>query len=467
MTSSTSSVIRRSTAAAVALLLAAAACSSGASGRKEQKPSLKPFTPPSLTAHPRVVDASRFETTTPIKHVVFIVKENRSFDNVFGTFPGADGTSTADDHGRQRPMIHGAMYEQRLPHDLPHDYAAALKAWDHGKMDGFTQSEASDKYAYTQLTKDQLPNYWHWAERFVLADHFFASVNGPSFPNHLFTIAAQSGRTHDNPLPPGPKDRGRYKTWGCDAPKSEKVIVVDTEGVEHRVPPCFDFKTMGDELTKKGIPWLYYAAPPVPWDQPPSRSGYVWSAYSAIHHIRDNKRVWRSHVYPVQQVVRDIKEGRLAPVTWITPQFALSEHPEYNFCYGENWTTSVVNAIMRSPMWEDTAIFLTWDDWGGFYDHVPPPQIDEFGLGIRVPFLVISPFAKRGFIDHDHAEFSDVLRFMEDNWGLAPLTRRDREAGNLFQDFDFHGSPRPPDPQPLREDCQGNPFKVPPPGAYR
>jgi phospholipase C len=413
------------------------------------------------------VDSARYQTNTPIKHVVFIIKENRSFDNMFGTFPGADGASSADDKGRRRPMVHGPMYDQRLPHDLPHDYIAALKAWDHGKMDGFTQSEASDKYAYTQLTKDQLPNYWHWAERFVLGDHFFASVNGPSFPNHLFTIAAQSGGTHDNPAPPGKHDRGRYKTWGCDAPKSEKVVVVDTEGREHKLSPCFDFKTMGDELTRRGIPWLYYAAPPVLWEQPPSRSGYIWSAYSAIRHIRDNPTTWRKHVFPVQQAVRDIKQGRLAPVTWITPQFAYSEHPEYNFCYGENWTTQVVDAIMRSPMWKNTAIFLTWDDWGGFYDHVPPPQIDRFGLGIRVPLLVISPYAKKGFIDHSHGEFSSVLRFIEDNWNLPHLTKRDTEAGGLEEDFDFSQPPRPPDPRPLRTDCKGDPFTVPPPGAYK
>jgi phospholipase C len=454
-------------AIAAALFLGAVACSGGSTGPKGHGPSLKPFTPPVLTDHPRVVNVAKFETTTPIKHVVFIIKENRSFDNMFGTFPGADGASTADDKGRTRPLVHGSQYDQRLPHDLPHDYVAALKAYDHGKMDGFTQSPASDKYAYTQLTKGQLPNYWHWAQRFVLGDHFFASVNGPSFPNHLFTIAAQSGGTHDNPLPPGPKDRGKYKTWGCDAPKSEKVIVVDTEDKEHKVSPCFDFKTMGDELTKAGMPWSYYAAPPVPWDQPPSRSGYIWSTYSAIRHIRDNPKTWTQHVFPVQQVVRDIKKGRLAPVTWITPQFALSEHPEYNFCYGENWTTSVVDSIMRSPAWKTTAIFLTWDDWGGFYDHLPPPQIDKFGLGIRVPFLVISPYAKEGFIDHGHGEFSDVLRFIEKNWGLPHLTKRDAEASDLFQDFDFNRAPRPPDPRPLRTDCKGNPFKVPPPNAYR
>jgi phospholipase C len=416
------------------------------------------------SAHPSPGDPEDFHTTTPIKHVVFLIKENRSFDNLFGRFPGADGAATADDAGVMRPLTKG--FDQRLPHDLPHDYAAALKDYDGGKMDGFNQSPAADQYAFTQMTGPRmLPNYWHWARDFVLGDHFFASVNGPSYPNHLFTIAAQSGGAHDNPNAPTHQDHGDYKTWGCDAPKSEKVEVADTEGVLHLVSPCFDFPTEADLLENKGVPWAYYAAPPIPWDRAPS-SGYIWSAFASIRHIRDDPMQWTEHIFPVQQVEDDIANDRLPPVTWITPQFAYSEHPEYNFCHGENWTTRVIDAIMKSPMWSSTAIFLTWDDWGGFYDHVPPEQIDKFGLGIRVPLLVISPYAKQGFIDHQHGEFSSVLRFIEDNWGLPQLTRRDRRAGNLDEDFDFTKPPRPPDLRPQRKDCVGNAFTKPPPDAY-
>src|SRR5204863_731928 len=143
--------------------------------------------------------------------------------------------------------------------------------------------------------------------------------------------------------------------------------------------------------TNAGIPWSYYAAPPVPWEQSP-RSGYIWSTYSAIRHIRDNPKTWTQHVFPVQQVLSDIRQARLAPVTWITPQFAYSEHPEYNFCWGEDWSTRMVDAVMRSRFWSDSAIVITWDDWGGLYDHVAPPQVDRFGLGIRVPFILISPY---------------------------------------------------------------------------
>jgi phospholipase C len=449
-------------------LVAAVACTSspgpGPQGSGTGSESGLGTTSPGATHPSTSVDPTQIETTTPIKHVVFVIKENRSFDNLFGRFPGADGATVASDHGTPRPITKG--YDQRLPHDLPHDFEAAVKSYDGGKMDGFNLTPAADQYAFTQMTGPKmLPNYWHWAQQFVLGDHFFASMNGPSYPNHLYTIAAQSGGARDNPLAPSANDHGVYKSWGCDAPKSEKVQIMDSEGAMHTVPPCFDFQTEGDLLEKANIPWAYYAAPPVPWDQSP-KSGYIWSAYASVRHIRDNPKQWSQHIFPVQHLIDDIRHDRLPPVTWVTPQFAFSEHPEYNFCDGENWSTRVIDAIMQSPMWSSTAIFLTWDDWGGFYDHVPPPQIDKFGLGIRVPFLVISPYAKQGFIDHHHNEFSSVLRFIEDNWGLSQLTNRDREADDLDEAFDFARSPRPPDPRPERTDCVGNAFSKPPKDAY-
>jgi phospholipase C len=314
-------------------------------------------------------------------------------------------------------------------------------------MDGFNQSESADRWAYTQLGKNQVPNYWHWARRFVLSDNFFASAQGPSFPNHLYSIAAQSGGAHDNPRRTPSLTHGS-NTFGCDAPRKQLVQVYDSEGRAKWVPPCFDFATEGDLLNRAGIPWNYYAATE-------QQKGYIWSAYSAIRRYRQHPATWAQHMFPVDQVVDDIRADRLPPVTWITPRFELSEHPEYNFCHGENWSTKVINAIMQSPMWSSTAIFLTWDDYGGFYDHVAPPQVDDFGFGIRVPMLVISPYAKQGFVDHRLGEFSSVLRFIEDNWGLSQLTHRDRDAENMSYDFDFGQAPRSPDPLPLRRDCSG------------
>jgi phospholipase C len=404
---------------------------------------------------PAPSDASSFATATPIKHVVFIIKENRTFDNLFGRFPGANGVTVGNDQGEQRPLTQAL---DMVPEDIQHCYECALQAYDQGKMDGFaTVSDAADRYAYTQYRPQDLPNYWHWAEQFVLGDRFFASAQGPSFPNHLYTIAAQSGGVHDNPgqdiaqLRTHHHETGLFKAWGCDSLPDASVPVFDSEGHEKQLPPCFDFQTEGDLLSAKDIPWAYYSATQ-------HQNGYLWSAYDAVRHIRENPEVWQSHMFPVDGVLGDIKDGRLPPVTWITPRFELSEHPEYSFCHGQNWSTRVIDTIMNSPMWKDTAIFLTWDDYGGFYDHVPPPQVDGFGFGIRVPLLILSPYAKEGFVSHELGEFSSVLRFVEDNWGLTQLTHRDRDATPLMSAFDFSQDPRPPDPLPIRTDCPGPAF---------
>jgi phospholipase C len=168
----------------------------------------------------------------------------------------------------------------------------------------------------------------------------------------------------------------------------------------------------------------------------------------------------------VDDLVQHLREDRLPPVTWVTPRFEVSEHPEYSFCWGEHWTTQVLNAVMESPLWKETAVFITWDDYGGFYDHLPPPQVDVYGFGIRSPMLVISPYAKHGHVSHERSEFSSVVRFVEDNWGLPQLAERDRLATPLFDSFDFDQRPRPPDPRPLPTDCVGPMYPSAPPKRY-
>jgi phospholipase C len=414
---------------------------------------------------PPVVDAAALDTTWPVKHVVFVMKENRTFDHMFGRFPGTDGVTVGVDRGTERPLTRASM--QGIP-DIDHSYPAAVTAFARGRMDGFVQNTQSELNAYTQFWPGDLPNYWHWARRFVLGDNFFTSALGPSFPNHLYSIAAQSGGTHDNPVQDMKevdevlRTTGMWKAWGCDSLDDAYVGIRHPEGFE-RVFPCFGFETLGDRLSDAGIPWAYYSATP-------EQNGYIWSAYDAMHTFRSDRRLWRRHVFPVDNVIDDIHAGRLPPVTWITPRFEVSDHPGYSICHGENWTTAVVNAVMRSRMWPDTAIFITWDDYGGFYDHVRPPRADDFGLGMRVPLLVISPYAREGDVTHEQGEFSSILRFIEDNWGLPHMTERDGRATPMLSAFDFDQPPRRPDPLPLRADCQGpvfggEPAHMPRPGG--
>jgi phospholipase C len=412
---------------------------------------------------PDPVDARAFATQTPIKRVVYIIKENRTFDHMFGRLPGTRSVTVGLDRGVERPLTPATRGAIRA--DIKHCYECSIEAWNGGKMDGFNQSAAADRDAYTQFLPEQLGNYLRWVDRYVLLDNFFTSAHGPSFPNHLFALAATSGGAYENPIQDARQLTRRYrrtglfKAWGCDSLSDAFVNVRDPSGNEDRVFPCFDLETAGDLLERKGIPWAYYSATPY-------QDGYIWNACSAIAHLRRNPERWRRRCFPVDDLVRHIREDRLPPVTWVTPRFEVSEHPEYSFCWGEHWTTQVLNALMERPSWRETAVFLTWDDYGGFYDHVPPPQVDVYGFGIRAPMLVLSPYAKQGHVSHELAEFSSVVRFIEDNWDLPQLAERDRMATPLFDSFDFDQRPRSPDPLPLPSDCEGSPYLDGPPRRY-
>jgi phospholipase C len=442
----------RRIATALGAFLVLSACIGGS----DPSPTPSPASPDPTVAPDRV-DATDFETRWPIKRVVFILKENPSFDHLFGRFPGSDGVTSANDGGTTRPLT--PVPDDHA--DIPHCYRCALLAFNDGRMDGFSQTEESEGYVYTQFRPEDIPNLWHLANEFVLSDNFFASAQGSSFPNHLYAIAATSGGAHDKPnqdpqLLHQRLRQGYAKSWGCDAPEGAYVEVVDAEGEIERVDPCFDFLTEGDLLREAGIPWAFYGATN-------QQYGYIWSAYSAIRRYREDPEAWAKYVRPVDRILEDIEQDVLPPVTWVTPRGEESDHPGGNkWCHGYNWTTEVINALMRSPSWDETAIFLTWDDYGGYYDHVPPPQVDDFGFGMRVPLLTISPYAKRGAIDGRVGEFSSILRFIEDNWGLTQLTHRDRDAKNLSHNFDFEQQPRDPLPDmPLRT-CEGELYPDPP-----
>ena len=409
--------------------------------------------PPPMT-HPTGV-----QTRWPIKHVVYVMLENRSFNHMFAAFPGAtDVTKVGVTDGKESPLI---VATEWFPGDLPHDRSSAVHDVNHGKMDGFAMYPEGDvpalEYAMSFHERDTIANWWHWAENFVLCDHVFASANSASYPNHLYMIAGTSGGAFDNPIQSPEvldvrRDKGLAKTWGCDAPDGAVVNIYDYEEGDKggkgepvsKMPPCFTFDTQGQQLSRKKIDWAFYAANE-------TQTGYIWSAYTAIDGVY-NTDLFEDHVHDVDDLIPDIEAGALPSVTWVTPKYEFSDHPPYSTIWAQNWATSVINAIMKSPMWNSTAIFVTWDEWGGTYDPVKPPKVDALGLGVRVPMLVISPWANRGMIDHEVGEFSSPHKFIADNFGLQHLSDRVRQTHNFEHVFDFR---RPkarllaPDPLPL------------------
>ena len=376
---------------------------------------------------------------TPIRHVVFIVKENRSFDHMFGRFPGANGATHGKiSTGQILPLAHAP--DAAL--NYGHGWVAAHNAMDcvSGicKMDGWDNvagciGTTTPPYAcLEQYYQADIPNYWKYAQTFTLADKMFSSLAGASFPNHLYLIASQSGGAIQNPsnIATSPN------IWGCDAVSTANVLILEPNGKKYTRFPCFDYATLGDVLDGAKLTWRYYA---------PSQGqpGYQWSAYDAISHIR-NGPDWQTNVMPVSQFITDALAGKLPPVSWVTPPPVSSEHPGAGVCRGENWTVQQINAVMLGPLWQSTAIFVTWDDFGGFYDHVAPPKTDFYGLGPRVPLLVISPYAIPRHISHNRYGFESVLKFIETNWRLQSLTARDSLANNLMDAFNFSQSPLSP-----------------------
>jgi len=393
----------------------------------------------SESAEPTITTPAGIEK---ISHIVFIVKENRTYDNVFGAFNPTYGSKTCKTStGQVIPMRRAA---DRYAHDIDHSWDSALLAMDAGKMDRFDLIGLGTAYPATlngdfltcsQFSQEDIPNYFTYARNFALGAAMFSSLHGPSFPNHLYTIAAESGGVINNPGP-----IGNTWSWGCDGPDDddvrEQVRVLQPDGTIVDQFPCFSFPTMAETLDNHGISWKYYA--------PPSTDpGYMWSTFDAIDYVR-NGPDW-SNVVDTKTFVADVETNQLPSVSWlVTPRWQ-SEHPPYSTCQGENATVTELNAIMKnSSLWNSTAVFIVWDDFGGDYDHVAPPALDTFGLGPRVPLLVISPYAKKGYISTTPYEFSSVLKFIEKRFGLPSLGDRDANANDLSDSFNFAQIPLPP-----------------------
>jgi phospholipase C len=373
-----------------------------------------------------------------IKHVVIVIQENRTVDNLFNGFPGADTVRVGVDH--EGPVkLHPV--DLNSPADVDHQHKAFVREFDDGRMDGWDRVDTLPKqdpdFPYAYVPREQVEPYWDMAEQYTLGDRTFQSNTGPSYPAHLYLVAGQSDYVADNP---NHIETGRF-AWGCDSPQNATVSLIGPRGNEVKGPyPCFNFRTLADEMDERGVSWRYYT-PAI------DTVGNIWSAFDAIRHIRYS-REWGNVTSPETRVLTDAQNGDLPAVSWVVPTAQNSDHafpkkggdggdlviPEQ---HGPEWVASIVNAIGKGPLWDSTAVIVVWDDWGGWYDHVAPPRLDRMGLGMRVPLLVISPYAKHRYVSHVQHEFGSILKFTEDVFDLPRLGTTDVRADALRDCFDF------------------------------
>ena len=420
-----------------------------------------------------------------IKHIVVIMQENRSYDEYFGLYPGGDGLPRANGQFTvcvPDPANGGCV---RPYHDAtdkngggPHGTTSATADIDSGKMDGFiaeaergrkgcvesvdpncTNSVKTDVVGYKDAR--DIPNYWAYAQNFVLQDHMFQPNASWSFPQHLYMVSEWSAKcsTAGDPM---------SCSTNIDSPGSPVGAGVGKINGDKQEGRNFAWTSLTYLLFKNSVSWKYYVAEGSTPDCEDNAATCntavqkvgtpdIWNPLPGFTDVIKDGQV--SNVQTIDHFYRDAKSGNLPAVSWVTPNGAVSEHPPGLVSAGQAYVTSLINAVMTSPDWSSTAIFLSWDDWGGFYDHVEPPTVDSSGYGLRVPGLVISPYAKRGFIDHQTLSHDAYVKFIEDVFlggkRLDPKTdgrpdsRPDvREEssvlGNLSADFNFDQAPWPP-----------------------
>ena len=441
-------------AAMLAVALVVSACTSADEGPSPTAPA---STPPPITATPGPKVEAEDDVVAlarrKIEHVVYLVKENRTFDTMFGRFPGADGATTGlSCDGREVPLV-------RAPDDAPgpnHSFQAGLRAINGGRMNCFDELDGGEALqSYVQFRPDQIPAYWTYAKDYVLADHFFSSTYGPTGIEHLFTVGATTdGFTDHQRLTPSGQfgtngipreyclDRTEWMwSFRLDMTPDEVADAFALEDAAEVGPlenrywyerrACTDIQILPDLLEAANVSWRYYLGD----------NDYINTLALVKHAIFGPMA---NKVLTDDAFFTDLEDGDLPAVSWLIPDVAVSEHPAAgSMCAGENWTVQVLNAIMRSPEWKHTAVVITWDDFGGFYDHVPPPHVDLWGFGPRVPMLLISPWARQGVVASETLEFSSVLKMIETIWDLPSLTERDRRASDMLDLFDFQSDPAP------------------------
>ncbi|MGC9993616.1 MAG: alkaline phosphatase family protein [Candidatus Cybelea sp.] len=427
--------------------------------------------------------------SSPVQHVVLVVQENRSFDNLFATFPGAHGatyglwkTSGGD---KKQKLRAGNLY---LPTDITHCSAAFKVAYDGGKMDGFNDerkgvcgqdgkignSPKVGAYAYQYAKPSLIQPYWDIAEQWVLGDAMFQTQGSGSFTAHQDLIRGGTAVDGTASNPNGTEsliDNPSAMPWGCDAGKYTHTELITTSGkYDNEGPfPCSDkfpsyasgdYETLRDLLDNAGVSWKYYT--PCFIGSPSSCScgtickggaGATLNAFDVIYPVRHGSE-WGTNVsMPETNIFSDISAGTLPAVSWVIPEDKNSDHPgdhlQGGVDEGPQWVASVVNAMGQSQYWDSTVIIVVWDDWGGLYDNAAPAFQDDYGgLGFRVPMLIVSPYARTGsgsqggYISHTQYEFGSILKYIENNFNLGSLGTTDKRTTSIGDVFNYDRKPR-------------------------
>ncbi|MCW3842514.1 alkaline phosphatase family protein [Micromonospora yasonensis] len=381
---------------------------------------------PAAVAHaaPRAVPGP--SPTTPIDHFVFLMQENHTFDNYFGTRPGVDGipagTCMPVRRGQAEPCVRPFHLGELGSLDLDHSAEAFRVQYHDGRMDGFVEGVSTQgkngKLAMAYYDDRDLPYYWNIADEYVLFDRFFSSANSGSIRNHMYRVTGSPGATGPaESIPPG--------GWG-------------------------DIPTIFDRLEAAGISWKFYVENYDPTITYRSRTSeedvdrgaqVIWVPLLAYARYVDDPRLF-GKIVDLDQYYEDAAKGQLPAVSFIAPA-GDSEHPPGSVRAGQTLVRTLLTQLMRSPNWNSSAFLWSYDDWGGWYDHVPPPQVDRYGYGFRVPALLVSPYARRGYVDSTTLDFTSALKFIEVNWRLKPLAERDGKASTFLDAFDFDRPPRP------------------------
>lgn len=432
--------IDRSLALGLTLICGIAGCGANGSGLPSQE---------SNASHNGVnALLSRASGISKIKHIVIIVQENRSFNDLFYGFPGAGsvkyGYTTTNQKIKLLPISLDTSWD--LDHTAQGFFAACNGTGSlpgtNCQMNGFNQEYVDcggsgeppcpiKHPQYSYVPNSETKPYFAMAKQYVLATRMYASnLDGSSFVAHQYLISAQADSSVNYPS----------SDWGCEGGTGDKIPII---GQDRQVPdgsevPCFNIASLGQEADSAGITWAYYAGVVGGYG-----SGGIWSGYQANAPVYNGKD-WKNDVIsPQTQFFTDVKKGRLRQLVWVTPTCANSDHAGCNSDTGPSWVASLVNAVGESKYWDSTAIFITWDDYGGWYDPQPPPYADYDGLGVRVPLIIVSPYALKGHISTVQYEFGSILRFAEDDFNLPQMSASDTRATSPADDnFNFTQSPR-------------------------